>query len=139
MSAQTSSHESAGSAVSITSMVASEVSILSFKQAPPWSGDEELRGLAGKLDVLLETQSDLLQEPDRGVVVRRGDRDDAVELEDLAAVGEHRLRRLDRVAPAPEARQEGEADVHVFERVALDEAAQPRGFARLLQLDRPQA
>src|SRR5688572_2927359 len=82
----------------------------------------------------LESQPDLFEQPDRIRIRRRDDCDDPREPENFVPIAPHGARGLVRVALRAIFRQEGEADVHVREPVALDETAQAYGCARLAQL-----
>src|SRR4051812_8036263 len=54
-------------------------------------------------------------------------------------MGERGRRRFPRITLAAVARQEGETEIYVFQRVALDEAAHAERQAALLGRDAPEA
>jgi len=81
----------------------------------------------------------VLEHADRAGIVRRDDGDDARDAERARAVVEHRGRGLAGVALAPPGGQVGKADIHVFERVALKQAAHADCGAVRAQRHVPQA
>src|SRR5262249_23184842 len=64
----------------------------------------------------------------------RRDREDALEPQRLERVREHALRRLERIALRPEARQQREAEIGVRELVSLQQAADADRLARRPEL-----
>src|SRR5512146_3113864 len=99
----------------------------------------ETQLLAGLVhaEALLEPEPRALEHALRRRVVQRGDRHHAREPVPVAGQRQRGLDRLARVAPAPVPLEEREAHVHVLERIALAEPADPRALAVVLPLDAP--
>src|SRR5688572_1143389 len=112
--------------------------LTTFPSSPGASGLDgeqlDVRVLVRRSNHALESQPDLLEQPDRIRIRRRDDCDDPREPKHLMPIAPHGARGLVRVALRTILRQEGEADVDVREPFALDETAQADGCARLAQL-----
>ena len=91
--------------------------------------------IGGKPHDTFEVEAELFGQAHGVVVVRRGDRDHSRKAERLPSNARRGGCRLERIAISPMRGQERKADVHVFERIALDETADTDGHASVVQLD----
>lgn len=105
------------------------------------AGGEEFvfAGVVWLRDDFLEAQAEFFEQGDGGLIGGLGDGDDALKAESRPAVVHHGGGGFARVALPPEFLQEREADVHVLEPIALQQAADADGRAGLFQLDQVQA
>jgi hypothetical protein len=93
-----------------------------------WQGDD-----------FLEAQAEFFEQGDGGLVGGLGDGDDALEAQLGPAVVHHGGGGFARVALRPVFLEEGEADVHVVERFAFEQAADADGRGGIFQLDQVEA
>ena len=95
--------------------------------------------MIGKLDHFFEAQAEFFKEGDGGLIVRLGDGHDAVEAERGPAIVQGSRGGFARVALRPKLFKEREADVHMLERIAFEQATDADGHAGIFQRDQVQA
>jgi len=90
-------------------------------------------------DGFFEAQAEFFEEGDGGVIVGLGDGNDALEAQSRPAVVHDGGGGFARIALRPIFSKEREADVHVVERFAFQQAADADGRTGIFQLDQVQA
>src|SRR5277367_827365 len=93
----------------------------------------------GKLDHFFEAQAEFFKEGDGGLIVRLGDGHDSFEPQRGPAVVQDGRGGFAGVAVRPIFFQEREADVHMLERIAFEQAADSSGHGGIFQRDEVQA